>query len=544
MSAAEDRTLAAPPAQPPAMPLPLVLGYMLAGVMLAMAQGLGQGFVSANVQQFAGDLGISATDASWLMAAYLIPRSSLPLMLIKIRTQFGLRRFAEVGIVCYVVVAFGSVWIEDMRSAVVMQFLAGVTSAPLSTLAFLYFLEPLSREWKMRLGLPMALSLMMLGPSLARVISPSLIGDGGLLRVHLLVLGLALISLMLVYRLRLTPVPHEKVIKPMDLVSFGLISFGFGGITVGAIMGPIHWWTATPWIGVLLAASVAALAAAVVVELHRKAPLLDIRWLVTPAMLHLTGTLLLFRLLLSEQSAGAPRMFQVLGVAPEQMTGLFAVICLASILGGLACVAWIKPGREPQFHFVALVLIAAGAWMDSQSTLDTRPEQMLISQAMIGFAGMLFMPPAMMAGLMAALKKGPNYLLSFVIVFLSTQSIGGVIGGGIFNTLVNWRQAFHLQALNEQITTTTPLLSAELARGMAALAPQITDMAAQRAQAVAQIAQEASRQAFVMAYNDLYFLIFLIASAGLFFLVLHVTRDWMAARATSSPSSSDAGHQT
>lgn len=544
MSAAEDRTLAAPPAQPPAMPLPLVLGYMLAGVMLAMAQGLGQGFVSANVQQFAGDLGISATDASWLMAAYLIPRSSLPLMLIKIRTQFGLRRFAEVGIVCYVVVAFGSVWIEDMRSAVVMQFLAGVTSAPLSTLAFLYFLEPLSREWKMRLGLPMALSLMMLGPSLARVISPSLIGDGGLLRVHLLVLGLALISLMLVYRLRLTPVPHEKVIKPMDLVSFGLISFGFGGITVGAIMGPIHWWTATPWIGVLLAASVAALAAAVVVELHRKAPLLDIRWLVTPAMLHLTGTLLLFRLLLSEQSAGAPRMFQVLGVAPEQMTGLFAVICTASILGGLACVAWIKPGREPQFHFVALVLIAAGAWMDSQSTLDTRPEQMLISQAMIGFAGMLFMPPAMMAGLMAALKKGPNYLLSFVIVFLSTQSIGGVIGGGIFNTMVNWRQAFHLQALNEQITTTTPLLSAELARGMAALAPQITDMAAQRAQAVAQIAQEASRQAFVMAYNDLYFLIFLIASAGLFFLVLHVTRDWMAARATSSPSSSDAGPQT
>ena len=69
MSAAEDRTSAVPPAQPPAKPLALVLGYMLAGVVLAMAQGLGQGFVSANVQQFAGDLGISATDASWLMAA-------------------------------------------------------------------------------------------------------------------------------------------------------------------------------------------------------------------------------------------------------------------------------------------------------------------------------------------------------------------------------------------------------------------------------------------------------------------------------------------
>jgi hypothetical protein len=157
---------------------------------------------------------------------------------------------------------------------------------------------------------------------------------------------------------------------------------------------------------------------------------------------------------------------------------------------------------------------------------------------------MLFMPPAMMVGLMAALKKGPNYLLSFVIVFLSTQSIGGVIGGGIFNTLVNWRQALHLQTLNEQITTSSPMLSAEIAQRMAALAPQIADAASRRAQAVSQIAQEASKQAFVMAYNDLYFLIFLIAAAGLFFLVLHVARDWMAARASSSHPTSDAGPQT
>ena len=522
------------------MPLGRALAYVLAGAMLAMSQGLGQGFVSANVQQFAGDLGISATDASWLMAAYLVPRSSLPLMLTKIRTQFGLRRFAEVGIICYVTVAFGSVWIEDLRSAVVMQFLAGVTSAPLSTLAFLYFLEPLSREWKMRLGLPMALCLLMMGPSLARVISPALIGDGGLMRIHLLVLGMALVSLVLVYRLRLTPVPHEKVIRPMDLLSFGLIAFGFGGITVGAIMGPIHWWTATPWIGGLMAASVAAVTAALLIETHRASPLLDIRWLMSPAMLHLTGTLLLFRLLLSEQSTGAPRMFQVLGVAPGQMTVLFAVICAASLLGALACIAWIKPGREPQFHFVALVLIAAGAWMDSHSTLDTRPEQMLVSQAMIGFAGMLFMPPAMMVGLMAALKKGPNYLLSFLIVFLSTQSIGGVIGGGIFNTLVNWRQAFHLQTLTEQIRATSAPIAAEIAQRMAALAPQLPDMAARRAQAVAQIAQDAAAQAYVMAYNDLYFLIFLASLAALAVLLLHVARDRLAAR-LSPPSASDPG---
>lgn len=518
---------AQPPAPPPGLPLKQALPYMAASVLLALSQGLGQGFVSANISQFAGDLGITPTNASWLMAAYMIPRASLPLMLIKIRTQFGLRRFAEIGIAIYVVVAFASVWISDMRSAVVVQFLSGAASAPLSTLAFLYMLEPLGQAWKMRLGLPMALALLMTSPSLARVISPTLIGDGGLTWIHLTALGLAMISLAMVFYLPLKPVPHQKVIQSLDFLSFGLIFFGFGGLTVGFIMGPIHWWTAAPWIGVLIIAAVVALTLAVVIELNRKAPLLDIRWLVTPEMLHLTIALFLFRLLLSEQSSGAPRMFQVLGVAPSQMVTLFSVICVSSVLGGLACVAWIKPNREAYFHLVALILIATGAWIDSHSTMDSRPEQFLISQALIGFAGMLFMPPALMAGLIAALKKGPNYLLSFVIVFLSTQSIGGVFGSGVFTTIINWRQALHYQVLSEQFQITNPVTTAEIARRMTALAPQIADTAMLKAQAVSLMAQDASKQAYVMAYNDAYFLTCLVAIAGIVALHLHLFRNWL-----------------
>ncbi|KGB81736.1 MFS transporter [Rhodovulum sp. NI22] len=500
---------------------------MAASVLLALSQGLGQGFVSTNIPQFAGDLGITTTDASWLMAAYMIPRASLPLMLIKIRTQFGLRRFAEIGIAIYVLVAFASVWISDLRSAVVVQFLSGAAAAPLSTLAFLYMLEPLGQAWKMRLGLPMALAFLMTMPSLARVISPALIGDGDLTWVHLTALGLAMISLAMVFRLPLKPVPHQKVIQPLDFLSFGLIFFGFGGFVVGFIMGPIHWWTAEPWIGVLIVVAIAALTLAVIIELNRKNPLLDIRWLVTPAMLHLTIALFLFRLILSEQSAGAPRMFQVLGVTPSQMVTLFSVICAASILGGLACVAWIKPNREAYFHLVALILIGTGAWMDSHSTMDTRPEQFLISQAMIAFAGMLFMPTALMAGLLAALKKGPNYLLSFVIVFLSTQSIGGVLGSGAFLSIINWRQALHFQVLSEQFQITNGITTAEIARRMAELAPQISDPAILQAQAVSLMAQDAAKQAYVMAYNDAYFLTFLVAIAGAAALHLHLFRDWL-----------------
>lgn len=533
---------AAPPAANGvlAVSLPHALGYMLASLLIALGTSLNQGFLTVNINQIAGDLGVTTTDASWLIVAFIVPRCCLPVLLAKVRTQFGLRRFTEVGVSVYVVADFAALWMSDLRSAVAVELLSGCASAALSTLAFLYMLEPLVPAWKMRLGLPLAMTALLIGTSLARVISPALLGDGGLVTMHALVLGMALMSLALVVRLPLNPVPRAKVIKPLDLISFVLLTIGFSGIIVGCVMGPIHWWQDSLWIGLLIASGFAALTGMVIIELNRDDPMLDIRWLASPAVVHLTGALLIFRIILSEQSTGAPRMFQVLGLAPSQLVELFTVICIATVIGGLACIAWIKPGREPQLHLIALIMIATGAWMDAQSTIDTRPEQMIISQALIAFAGMLFLPPAMMSGLMSALKKGPQYLLSFIIVFISTQSLGGMIGSGLFTTLINNRQALHYQQLQEQLATTSPALTAEIAQRAAILAPQISDTVQLRAQAVSQIATNASNQAYVMAYNDAYFLTFLLAVIAACALCLHLFRDWLVVRFARRRSSSPA----
>ena len=232
---------AAGPAAPPFVPKswPMTLGYIGASMVIGLTQGLAQGFVSTNIPQIAGDLGVTTTQATWPMAAFLIPRASMPLLLIKLRTQYGLRRFAEWAIIAYLVVALAGLAITDLRSALVMQFLAGMVSAPLSTLAFLYMLEPLSPAWKMKLGLPMVMATISVGPMLARVVSPSLMGDMGWMPLHLMTLGMAAVSLALVYALPLTSPPRIKVIAPLDLVSWVLIAMGFGGLTVAFVTGPI-----------------------------------------------------------------------------------------------------------------------------------------------------------------------------------------------------------------------------------------------------------------------------------------------------------------
>ncbi|WP_411957592.1 MFS transporter [Paracoccus homiensis] len=537
MSADTPDSPAQPP-QNPALPLGPALCYAAVALAVGLTQGLGQGMLLSNLGAIAGDLGITRAQSSWLLVCYMVPRAALPLLLMKMRTQFGLRRFAEISIALYMVVAFAAIYANDFRSALILQTLSGAAAAPLSTLTFLYMMEPLSPQWRLRLGLPVVMTIILSGTPLARIVSPELIGDGSILSLHLVTLAMSMVSLGLVYLIPVRPVPRAKVIQRLDFVSFGLIATGFTALTSAFVMGPIYNWTDAPGIGIALAVTVATLAAAAVIELNRKDPLLDIRWLTSPAILHLTATLFLFRLILSEQSSGAPGLFTVLGLAPSQMTTLFTLIFLGGIAGGLACIAWIRPQRVPQFHLAALILIMVGAYMDSFASLNTRPEQMYLSQTLIAMASLLFMPPAMITGLMAALAKGPQYLLNFIIVFISTQSLGAVIGSGLFTTFINNRQTLHLQYLSEQLRLTDPQVAQALQSSSARLVTMIADPAQRQAQAVMGVAQQASQQAYVMAYNDAYFLIFIVAALAAAALLIHRLRDGLAhrlaARATAA----------
>ena len=78
-------------------------------------------------------------------------------------------------------------------------------------------------------------------------------------------------------------------------------------------------------------------------------------------------------------------------------------------------------------HVLALVLIACGAFLDSQSTSLTRPEQMYLSQAMVAAGAAMFLPPVMSKGFATALAKGAPFLVNFLVIFLFTQSIGALV---------------------------------------------------------------------------------------------------------------------
>ncbi|WP_439630664.1 MFS transporter [Shinella sp.] len=501
---------------------PRAAAYMAASTLLAMTQGFGLNLVAANIPQLQGPLGATSTEAVWLIAAYMAPNASLSLALIKIRNQYGLRPFAELGIAVFLVVSVLHIFITDLQSAIVLRFFAGIAAAPLSSLGFLYMLEAFSPARKLTVGISLALTNIGLAAPLTRLISPALIDLGGVRALLQFEVALAMLSFAAIYLLPLTAPPRVKVIEKLDIVSYLFIAIGFGAGAVVLVTGRTYWWLEAQWIGELLVVMVVALTIAAVIELNRKTPLIDLRWLFSREILHFAGVLILFRLMLAEQTAVAGNFFQITGLLNDQLIGLYTAVTLATIAGGLVCAAVLKPGREPGLHMVALMLIGVGAYLDSHATNLTRPEQMYWSQAMIAAGGSLFLPPAIASGFTLALRKGPQYILSFIVVFLVTQSLGGLAGSALFGSFITLREKFHSNILAEAMTLADPLVAARVSQLSAAYGRTIVDSAVLKAEGVALLSQQVTREANVLAHNDAFFVIALLAVGAAAALAIHL----------------------
>jgi hypothetical protein len=231
---------------------------------------------------------------------------------------------------------------------------------------------------------------------------------------------------------------------------------------------------------------------------------------------------MLFRMLMTEQSSGISGFFQQVGLLNDQLFTLYAVILAATVGGGILCASIMKPGREPAIHAVSLTLLAVGAFMDSRLTAITRPEQMYVSQALISVASALFLAPAMAMGFVNALKRGMNYILSFIVVFLFTQSIGGLIGSAIFGTFVVIREKIHSAAIVDHLTMTDPFVAQRVTQLGGAYAKILTDPTLRQAEGLMLLAQQATQEAYARAYADAFFVIGCISAAAVVVLLVQI----------------------
>jgi MFS family permease len=521
----------------PAPPASLggLLAYGLASLTFGLTQGLGNNLFAGNVQAIQSAFGATTSEAAWLTAAYASTSITASLLLFKLRTQFGLRLFAKLGLMLFLAVSLAHLLVNDLRSAVALRAVAGFAGAPLNTLAILYMIELLPQPKKLTVGIALGLIGAQVAVPVARLVSPGLLEIGLWDQLNTLELAMAVLSLAWVYLLPITPPPRAQAFDLVDAVSLPLLVTGLGLLAVVLSLGRWYWWFEAPWLGACLAGGLAALALLVAIELNRERPIIDLHWLSSADMILFGGSMFLARFVLSEQTIGAVGFFQNLGLLNEHMRGMFLVI-LAATLAGFIGVAFVnRPENRPAIHAVALALIATGAWMESQGTSLTRPPDVYLSQALVAFGGAIFLPAATGWSFAHTLRAGPQYLTSFFAVFVASQNLGGLLGAAMLGTLVTVREKFHSSQIVENLTLGDPLVAQRIAQHGAAYARVLGDPALRGAEGSVLLAQVATREATVLAYNDLFLVVAAVAALCLLGLLLHQSVAWLGRRAAPAP---------
>ena len=152
----------------------------------------------------------------------------------------------------------------------------------------------------------------------------------------------------------------------------------------------------------------------------------------------------------------------------------------------------------------SIVLIAIGGWIDLHSTSQSRPHDFFFSQFLIAFAAALFMGPLRVIGIQRAMGKGMDHMVTYVVLFAVTQSMGGLIGSALLGSIQQQRAQLYTQAIARELPATDAQLNQRLAQTQASLAKTITDPVQRAAQSRAQLTQTVKREAAVLAFNDVF----------------------------------------
>ncbi|WP_060476449.1 MULTISPECIES: MFS transporter [Pseudomonas] len=509
------------------------LAFGLVGLLVAITGGLGNALVTANLVFLQGALGATSAEMAWLPAAYVMTNVSMNLLLVKFRQQFGLRAFTEVFLVLYVLVTFAHLLVNDLNSAIAVRAAHGMVGAALSSLGLYYMIQAFPERWRLK-AMVLGLGASQLALPLARIFSEDLLQMAQWRGLYLFELGLALSALGCVLLLKLPPGDRFKTFEPLDFLTFTLMASGVALLCAALSLGRIDWWLEAQWIGVALACSIALIFTGLAIEHNRQNPLLMTRWLGSGAIIRLGLCVILIRMVTSEQSTGAVGFLQMLNMGSEQMRPLYWVMLLGAVAGLASSALTISPKHLIIPLFVSLLAMATGAFMDSHSSNLTRPAQMYLSQFLLAFGSTFFLGPSMALGI-SHVRANPRNLVSFSVLFGICNNLGGLIGAALLGTFQTWREKFHSNHLVDRLSFLEPLVSARVQSGGAGYARVLADPALRSEAGLRALANAATREANVMAYNDVFMLIGSIAVLTMFWITLRGSWLWYVSRQAASP---------
>lgn len=490
----------------PALSQKWKIAYGVVGACTGIAATFGNGLVTANVADLPGNLGLYLAETSWLPGIYVAMSATANLVLIKARTQIGVPTVTHGLLVAYVLIALLQIPFPGFITAALTRALSGVTAAGLTTVTIFYMMQAFPPPLR-PLSLVCGIGFQQLGSPLARLVPLDVLAIDHWHGLHLIEPAVALSLLALMKLVPLPPSERHRVFEGLDIVTVSLLVPAALLFCEVLGVGRVYWWSDAPFLGMMLLTSLPLFAGAMLVEAHRRQPLLQISWLTSEDIVRFAIVALLVRLALTEQTYGSVGLLTLGGLINDQLQILFGLVVLAMILGIMVACLTLSHDRIRIQVAIAALIIASGALLDSHSTSLTRPPELYLSQSLIGFGTTLFIGPALVLGFMRMTEKGSSHLVSFIVMFNITQNVGGLAGSALLGSYQVIQAHAHAESIAEQILGSDPDVVERIQLGSNLVANSLSDPILRNVEGGALLNQSVTQQANILAYNDVFILV-------------------------------------
>jgi DHA2 family multidrug resistance protein len=459
---------------------------------------------NSSLKDIQGSLAASLDEGSWISTGYLIAEIVIIPLTGWLAQVFSLRRYLAVSSGLFVIFSILCGLSTTLPEMILFRVGQGISGGALIPAAFTIVTIKLPPQQQ-----PIGLVLFTITATFAPAFGPTI---GGWLTDtwswHLIFYinvfpGLAMIA-MILYGLERQEAQLRRLWQG-DWFGIITMAIGLGALEIVLEEGARKDWFGSPLIFDCAIIAGIGLVLAVITELVRKDPFIDLRLLAQPSRLAcylcglavgvgLYGSIYLLPVYLGQiQGYDALQIGEVLmWMGLPQLFILPLVPRLMQIVDNRLLVAF------------GFVMFAISCFMNAFMSLDTAGEQLHWSM-LVRAMGQPFIFPPLSAAATAGLP--PAKIANSSSLFNMMRNLGGSIGIALLATFTTTREHFHFSVNAERITRNSSLLQEHLgamASRFGAMG-QNGDLAQQ--QSVAALADMVRRSAYVMAYSDCFFVI-------------------------------------
>jgi len=461
--------------------------------------------VNSSLADIQGAIGAGIDDGGWIATAYLVPEIIVIPLTGWLSRVFSVRKYLLVNTALFLAFSVACAFAQNLGQMIVLRAFQGFTGGVLIPAAFTLIMTMLPRAKQ-----PIGLAMFALSATFAPAIGPTV---GGYLNENYgwefifyvnLVPGLIMLAMLFV-SLPKTAM-QLGLLRKGDWAGIFFMAVGLGALQTVLEEGNKDDWFSSDFIVHLSVLAAIALPLFVWIELKGKNPVINLRLLARRNFgLGTAANFMLGAALYGSSFVLPVYLSQIQGYNAEQIGEVLAWTGIPQLLMIPLLPRLMRLVDIRVLIGLGFTLFAASNFMNIYMTVDYAGDQLFWANIVRAIGQALVMAPlsAVASAGMEAENAG-----SASGLFNMTRNLGGAIGIAVLQTLITKREQFHSNVLMSSVSNfseSTRQRIADLTHYF--LTHGISDPAAAQHQAVIAIGRVVRKQAFVMSYGDVFFLL-------------------------------------